>query len=240
MNIFFWRKKPTWKTYLPIGLLIAFVILVVIFNVNSPITFQNLKSRYAELMAIEKISPWIFTLGLFLIYVFSICLVIPDSTLISLLAGTVYPFPLSVLFISVSETIGALVFFFIVRFAFQEYFRKKEAEILHGKIGKGFQEHEIYYLLFLRFSHLLPFWVINSIAVLFKTRPITFIWTTFVGTLPLSIVLTQAGRSLKKALISDQPFSLESVMDRPTELALVGIGLLALLPIILKKYFRFR
>lgn len=240
MNIFFWRKKPTWKTYLPITLLIVFAILVVIFNIKNPITFLNLKSRYAELMLLEHSSPLLFTTLLFFIYVLSICLVIPDSTLISLMAGTVYPFPIAVLFISLSETVGASVFFLIVRFAFKEYFRRKEASIINGKLGRSFQEHEIHYLLFLRFSHILPFWLINVIAVLFKTRPITFIWTTFVGTLPLSVVLSQAGRSLKKALVSDLPFSLESVMDRPTELALVGIGLLALLPIVLKKYFRFR
>jgi uncharacterized membrane protein YdjX (TVP38/TMEM64 family) len=144
------------------------------------------------------------------------------------------------LFISLSETVGALCFFFIVRYIFKEYFKKKEAKILHGDLSKGFKEHEIYYLLFLRFSHLLPFWLINVIGALFKTNPMRFIWTTFIGTLPLSFILTQAGRDLKKALISNESFSLQSIWDRPTELALVGIGLLALLPIVLKKYLRFR
>ncbi|MCX6990194.1 MAG: VTT domain-containing protein [Chlamydiae bacterium] len=240
MNIFFWRKKSPWEKYLPLGLLLLFVLLVVLFNVKSPLTFENLKGRYAELMALETANPLLFTLYLFAIYVISICLVIPDSTLISLLAGTVYPFPIAVLFISISETVGALCFYFIVKYAFKEYFAKKEAHIVHGKIGKDFREHEIYYLLFLRFSHLLPFWVINVIAALFKTHPLTFIWTTFIGTLPLSIVLAQAGRSLEKALVSNEPFSLQNILNRPTELCLIGLGLLVLIPVLLKKFSRLR
>lgn len=239
INLLFWRKKARWKTYLSIGLLLVFIALVILFNINNPLTFENLKSRYDELMALEKSHPFLFTILLFIFYVLSICLVIPDSTLISVLAGTVYSFPVSVFFISLSETVGALSFFFIVRYIFKEYFKKKEAKILHGNLSESFKEHEIYYLLFLRFSHILPFWLINVIGALFKTSPMRFIWTTFIGTLPLSVILSQAGRDLKKALISNQPFSIQSIMDRPTELALVGIGLLALLPIVLKKYFRF-
>ena len=111
---------------------------------------------------------------------------------------------------------------------------------MHGNISKGFKKHEISYLLFLRLSHLLPFWLINTIGALFNTSPLRFIWTTFLGTLPLSVILSQAGRDLKKALISNQPFSIESIINVPNELTLIGIGLLALLPIALKKYLHLR
>lgn len=238
MNIFFWRKKSKWKTYTLIALLALFVCSILIFHIQTPFTFERLRESYHEIIKYYDQSPVLFTLSLFAIYVLSVCLIIPDSTIISLFTGTLYPLPFATLFISFSETIGATIFFFVIRYVLKEYFARKEKKILNGNIGKKFKEHEINYLLFLRMSHFLPFWLINVLSALLNTRTITFIWTTFIGTLPLSYILSQAGRGLKLALESDKHVSFFQILNKPTEMLLVGIGALMLLPILIKKIFK--
>jgi uncharacterized membrane protein YdjX (TVP38/TMEM64 family) len=118
---------------------------------------------------------------------------------------------------------------------FKAKLQKKTDAIVHGPIGRGFVEHEIHYLLFLRISHLIPFWLVNVLALVFKTHLLRFMWTTFIGTLPLSWVLATAGKTLKVAMEADGSFSIREVLNRQTEMALVALGLLILLPIAVKK-----
>lgn len=63
-------------------------------------------------------------------------------------------------------------------------------------------------------------------------------WTTFVGTLPLSAIIAQAGHELEVALMQNTPFSLKNVFSTQTDLLLLALGVLMLLPILIKKYVK--
>lgn len=237
MNIFFWQKRPKWKTTLYITSLVLFIVLMIFLNLHSPITFSALKEKYAELILLEEKHPIYFSLALFAFYVFSVSLVIPDSILLSLLAGALYPLPLAILFISLCEMLGALIFFMMFKEGFYTYVKKRELSLLSKFSKDDFLHHEIWYLLFLRVSHIIPFWFTNVVAILFKTNPYRFMWTTFVGTIPLSAVIAIAGEKLKTALMQNTTFSLKDVFNTTTDTTLLALGALMLLPIVAKKFF---
>ncbi|NDD59109.1 MAG: DedA family protein [Chlamydiae bacterium] len=238
MDIFFWRKTPKWKTTLYLIALIIFIVMMILLNIRSPISFAILKEKYSELILLEKAHPIYFTASLFLFYIISVSLVIPDSIFLSLLAGALYPLPIAILFISLSEMIGALIFFLVFKKGFYTYVKKKEISLLNRLSSDDFHHHEIWYLLFLRIAHIVPFWFTNVVAILFKTKPTRFMWTTFVGTLPLSAIIAQAGHELEVALMQNTPFSLKNVFSTQTDLLLLALGVLMLLPILIKKYVK--
>ncbi|MCX6988033.1 MAG: VTT domain-containing protein [Chlamydiae bacterium] len=238
MEIPFFKKKKEIHWPLAISILVVFILLMVVLHLAHPITLAELRSKYAMLVTLETQQPLLFTILLFAVYVISIFFTLPDSTLLSILAGTTYSFPLAVLFISFSETVGAFGSFCLIRYVFKQYYKKKSTEVIRSKLGIMYAKNELSYLLFFRFSHILPFWVVNLLAAGLKTHPLKFLWTTFIGTLPLSCILAKAGGHFKKTLMSNEPFSMANILDTHTELLLLALGLLALLPIAIKKYYK--
>jgi uncharacterized membrane protein YdjX (TVP38/TMEM64 family) len=109
--------------------------------------------------------------------------------------------------------------------------------MMHGLETK-FQANQTYYLLFLRLSHLLPFWVINLIAGVFHVRTSTFLWTTFVGVIPLTLVIAVSGSSLSKYFETHTHFSLKDVFTPEIKIMLIALGCIALLPLAYKKFFQ--
>jgi uncharacterized membrane protein YdjX (TVP38/TMEM64 family) len=80
--------------------------------------------------------------------------------------------------------------------------------------------------------------MINIFAASMRTPIWTFIWTTFIGTLPLSWILAQAGKGFKQAMMNHSHFSLKDFLDRPTELALLALGIITLMPIVLRHFMK--
>ncbi len=240
MRLPFFSKKPNSQIKIAICVLIVLLAVMIFIHAGNPINLHNLQNKYEWLINLHKDQPLFFTLGFFLVYIASIFFVIPDSTILSILAGSIYPLPMAVIFISLCETVGSLLYFFVIRYVCTQYYKKKTIRLRNSKLGIHYSNNKKYYLLFLRISHVLPFWVVSALAAGLKTRASIFVWTTFIGTLPLSYILAQAGQNLQKILISNEPFSLQKIINTPIELMLIGIGVIALIPVGLKRYLKKR
>lgn len=66
-------------------------------------------------------------------------------------------------------------------------------------------------------------------------RFINYVWTTFVGIAPGAFVFAQAGRGLNQILKSDEGFTLSALFNFKIKVALIGLGVIALIPILIKK-----
>jgi uncharacterized membrane protein YdjX (TVP38/TMEM64 family) len=165
--------------------------------------------------------------------------VIPDSTILTLISGFLFPLPLAITYCCIAETIGATLFFLAARLAFMETLEKRKGYLMHGMQTK-FQANQVYYLLFLRFSHLLPFWVINLCAGIFRVRTSAFIWTTFIGVMPLTFFMANSGASLSQYFETHTHFTLQGVFTTQVKIGLIFLGCIALLPIAYKKFIKNR
>jgi len=179
-----------------------------------------LKAQHLKVTAFVSAHPVFSPLIFIGIYIISVLLIIPDSTILSLLGGFLFPMSLSI--------------FLAVRYAFADAVRKIKNMTL-AKISRKLQEHDVSYLLFLRLSHIFPFWLINIFAACFQIRTWQFVWTTFVGVLPLAIVFTQGGAGLSKFLKTDEVFTVHALFNTEIKLTLLGLAIVALIPVILEK-----
>lgn len=214
-------------------------ILLYIFDTSTHFTLQLLKEKESIIFNWMRLHPFLSALTLFCIYIISSCLFIPAATLLSLIAGIAYPFHYAFALSIFSETIGACIFFLILRFAFTPITLWKKNPYYVKKAEEGFKKNPASYLLFLRFSHFTPTWLITILATLFKSSFWTFTWTTFLGTIPLSYLIVEAGEAIQKGHKASYSFEWTHILDTDTELLFIGFALLALIPIFIKKFVKY-
>lgn len=151
----------------------------------------------------------------------------------------IFPLPEALLLATFSEVTGATIFFAVFHTLFGTTFVKRERKFF-SKLRRGFKNHSASYLLFLRISHVVPFWITNTAAAYFKVPYWTFIWTTLVGVIPITYIVAEAGYSLGNVIAMDQKLSLSDIFTPQVKIALLVIGIIALVPILVKKWMKKR
>jgi uncharacterized membrane protein YdjX (TVP38/TMEM64 family) len=227
--------------FLPLAFILLCIFLFYFFEGVHFFNFDTLEQEHLRLNTYVKNHPFLSVIYFIAIYTVSVVLVLPDSIFLTLLAGFLFPFPLAVLYCCLSETLGALIFYSAIKLSVKETLAEEKKRWWEKKswwetMRLKAEHNQTCYLLFLRFSHILPFWLINTAAAVLHCRTFTFIWTTFVGTLPLILFLADAGGSLSKYFAIHNHLHLSEIFSTRLKLALVGMGCCALLPILYKKF----
>jgi uncharacterized membrane protein YdjX (TVP38/TMEM64 family) len=227
------RVKKKWIHILPFLILILIILIVYLTDFHKILSLQNLKKEQLRLFSFVLSHPLISPLIFISVYTISVSLVIPDSTILNLLGGMVFPVPLAIIYTCLSETLGALIFFTILRYLFNTPFKIKERPFFQ-KMRQKFLSHPSIYLLFLRLSHIIPFWLINASASYYKVRYWTFIWTCFVGVFPLAFLLAEAGHTISRVFAKPGIPLLGDIFTYKMKILLVLISLISFIPIAYK------
>ncbi len=223
------------KRLIPFFVLFLLIVFVYIFNLHQKFTLDWIRQEEQGLFNFVQAHPILSPLVFVGAYILSVCLIIPDSTILILIGGLVFPFPLAFLYSAFSETIGAIIFFSIFKRLFKTSFFKDKFSYV-SRFRKRFRRNEMSYLLFLRFSHIFPFWLTNVTASYFRVSYWTFIWTCFVGILPLTYILTDAGNSLSFLFAQKTDLTISDIFTIQVKISLFALGLLSLIPIVYKKF----
>jgi uncharacterized membrane protein YdjX (TVP38/TMEM64 family) len=223
--------------FFPVGIIFIAMIAFFFSNLRHQVTFQNIQIYHEIWKDYAQTQPFLSAVIFIGILTLSTCLVIPDSILLGILAGFLFPLPLAVLYISFAETLGAYLFYEAIGIAFIPPLHKRKKSFI-WTLEEKIQENQISYLLFSRFTHIIPFWLINTAAACFEIKRRVFLWTTFLGVLPFSYVLAQGGAGLGTFLETNTAFSLSAIFNDKVKLALLTLGILALIPILWKIFKR--
>ena len=227
----------SFKTIIPLVIIVLCAFFLYLFGPATHLTLAAFKEKESLVFSWIALHPFLSALILSSTYIFSICLFIPAVSVLSLIAGIAYPFPYAFALSVFSETLGACLFFIILRCAFHPIDLCKEGTYLK-KAQEGFKKNPASYLLFLRFSHITPSWLITALAIIFKSSFWTFAWTSFLGTIPMSYLIVEAGETLKKAHKVSYSFNWDTLLNTNTKLLFLGFAILALLPIFIKKFVK--
>ncbi len=219
----------------PFAIILVAILIFYLTGLHHQLSFATLKQEHAKWKLFVVDYPVISALYFIGIYIVSVVLVIPDSILLTLLSGFLFPLPLAILYVCIAETAGATLFFLATRLAYAGTVQKKQGYFLHH-LQKKIQKNQVFYLLFLRLSHLLPFWLVNLSAGIFHVKTKTFIWTTFLGLIPLTYVIADSGSSLSIYFETHEHFSWKGIFTTKLKLCLVALGCIALLPLVYKKW----
>jgi len=225
------------KRFLPLLLILLIMATLYFSGVYRYFSFESLKAYHLDLQRFLLEHPILVPILYIFIYIAATALSIPGAIFLTLLGGYLFPQPLCTIYVVFSATCGATLIFLIARTALGDPLRKKAGPFLK-KMRGGFEKNAASYMLFLRFVPLFPFWLVNIAPAFFGVPLRTFIWTTFVGIAPASFVFTLAGGGLEKIFASDQPFSIQTIFNTQMKIALTLLGVLSLIPILIKKWRR--
>lgn len=117
----------------------------------------------------------------------------PAAAVMTLLAGFLYGTVLGAIYVDTAATLGAVAAFGISRSMTGRWIQDKWDAQLQG-FNRAVETYGCEYLLMIRMIPLMPYFLVNFLAGLTKVPPLTFVWTTALGSLPSILVFCYAGR----------------------------------------------
>ena len=228
------KRSPLWKRLLPLAFLVVVLIAFFASGLNEYATFDTLKDNREALLAFVRdyfvIAILIYVVG----YAFLTAASVPVASLVTIAGGFLFGSYLGTFMTVLAATIGATVLFLLARTAFGEPLRERVGPYIR-RMEEGFQEDQASYMLFLRLVPVFPFWVVNLAPAFLGVSTRVFMVTTFVGIIPGTAVFTIVGAGLGSVFDRGESFSVDSVLTPEILAALAGLGILALVPIVVKK-----
>lgn len=230
-------KKYSFVRFVPLVLIMILMGIAYFTGLHEYFSYQSMRKHRATLLALVATYPLLAPLLYISAYTISTALSIPGGIFLSIFGGFLFPQPFSTIFVVIGATLGAIIIFLAASTAFGEILKNKAGPLMQ-KMQAGFQEDAAHYLLFLRLVPIFPFWMVNLAPAFFGVSLFTFTWTTFFGIMPGAFVFTQAGVGLGAILDSGETLSIDAIFNNQIKIALIALGIFALLPVVIKKIRR--
>lgn len=222
------------KKYLPLILLVALSTGSWVLELHHYLNFETLKSNQMAIDSFVSLNPWGSALIYGLLYVLVVSLSIPGAAFMSITTGFLFGQWWGMLIVVISATFGSCFLFLSAKQASPQVLTQR-AGSWGDKMQKGFQDNAFSYLLTLRLIPLFPFVAVNLVAALLQIPFRTFFWGTFLGIMPGSFVFVSLGVALRD-VIQRPDFKNYLVVSPKVWIALVGLGILSLLPALYKRF----
>lgn len=210
--------------YLRVAALCLFIatIFAIYFYFRSNFTLPQIQAHAGILQDFVLKHYWYAVIAYIGTYILIALAGLPLAAMATVVSGYLFG-PLSAtLFTIIAATIGGLLFFLLVRYAFGLYFQEKYAARM-VTFNKKFQEKGALYLLSVRLIPFIPFAMVNTLAGLTRISVWNFIWTTSLGIIPTAFLFSYAGRQL---------CTITSFYDIFSTRVLLAFGLLFLISVV--------
>jgi uncharacterized membrane protein YdjX (TVP38/TMEM64 family) len=244
---------PLWlRRWLPLIALCAVTAVVFGMGWHRQLTLENIAAHRQALKSFLAahaiLAPLIYTA----VYAAVVALSLPGALVLTLTGGLLFGCFLGGALAVIAATIGATVVFLIARSSLGDALTHKAGPWL-AKLRAGFQKDALSYLLFLRLVPAFPFWLINLAPALLGIPLRTYVVGTFIGILPGTFAFASAGAGLDSVIAAakaehaacvaakgEQVCALHinagSLVTQELLLAFVLLGVIALIPIVLKRW----
>lgn len=224
------------KRMLPFAAIMLLAVLGFIF-LREYLSFEQLVQNREALIAWRDNNYALASVVFIALYVGIVALSLPGAAITSLTGAFLFGLFPGALYNVVAATIGATVIFMAVRLGFGEALSAKmdASQGAVKKIKDGLRENEVSYLLILRLVPAVPFFVANLVPALVGVNLRRFVWTTFVGITPGTIIFTWIGAGVSEVIDRGEAPDFGVIFEWHILGPLLGLAALALLPIVIKK-----
>ena len=219
----------------PVLVLIAGLVAFFAFDLDRFISLTALKENRAALTDWVNgagISAWLIYAG---IYAAVTAFSIPGGAVMTIAGGFLFGPLLGGTLTVIGATVGATGVFLAARYALADFLREKAGGSIK-KMEQGFQENALSYLLFLRLIPVFPFWLVNLVPAFLGVSVGHYVLGTAIGIIPGSLVYASVGDGVGAVLEAGRDVDLGIIFEPRFLLPIVGLGVLALLPILYKKF----
>ncbi|MFQ5785308.1 MAG: TVP38/TMEM64 family protein [Alphaproteobacteria bacterium] len=216
---------------------VALVVVVLgffLFGPDNQVVFETLRAHRGALLRFVEanvVASWAIY---FVIYVVVVAFSLPGGAMMTVAGGFLFGPVRAAIYVVFAATLGATLLFLIARSAVGDRLEARAGPWL-VRMEKGFRENALSYLLVLRLIPLFPFFVVNLVPAFLGVGLRTYVVATFFGIIPGTIVFALAGSGLGSAFDAGDGFDIAMVLTPEIIAALIGLGLLALMPVVYKK-----
>jgi uncharacterized membrane protein YdjX (TVP38/TMEM64 family) len=225
-------RRPAWSPWrlwplLPIALAL---ILFFALDLQRYLSLAVLREHQAEWRGFIQDHLVVAMLTFIGLYAAVVTFSIPVAVLMTLIGGFLFGAAIAFPMVVVAATLGSTLLFLAARSALGSLLEAK-AGPWFAKLEQGFRRDQWSYMFFLRLTPIVPFFVVNLAPAFLGVDLLCFVVATFFGIMPVTLIYCLAGAGLGDALEAGT-FSI----DPKLILALIGLGLVALLPAILRRF----
>jgi uncharacterized membrane protein YdjX (TVP38/TMEM64 family) len=244
------RGSELWRLG-PIVLLGGFAVLVLAMGWHRELSLETLVRHRAALETFVS-EHFVAALTAFVaLYIVAVALSVPGAVYLTISNGILFGAFVGGLASIVGATIGATVLFLVARTALGELLARR-AGPLAERIAAGFREDAFSYLLFLRLVPVFPFFLVNLVPALCGVALLPFVAATALGIIPATFAFAFVGAGLDSVLLAQRTsyesclaagrsdcrldFDLQAAITPQLIAAFVALGVIALLPIVVKRW----
>lgn len=186
-----------------------------------------------------------------LIYATCAAFSVPCGLALTISGGILFGTLVGGLAAMIGATAGATIIFLVARGACGETLIRRAGPVAR-KIADGFCADAFSYLLFLRLVPAFPFFLVNLAAAVVGVKPRTFVVATAIGIVPATFAFAFFGSGLDSVIAKQDAiyrdclaagrtdcqlhFGLSTIMTPRLLAAMVLLGLLALVPVAVKRW----
>jgi uncharacterized membrane protein YdjX (TVP38/TMEM64 family) len=221
------------KRVLPVAVLVALIGAAFVFHLDRYLSLDVLRQNRAHLTAFVSEHGVAAGLGYVIAYIGVVALSLPGAAIMTLAGGFLFGVVVGATLTVIGATLGATLLFLIARSAIGDTLRERAGPFV-ARMAEGFSKNAFNYLLFLRLVPVFPFWAVNLAPALLGMRITPFVVATALGIIPGTIVYSAFGAGLGQIFDAGGEVDLKSVFSPTLIAALVGLGLLSLVPVLVR------
>ena len=197
------------------------------------LSFEALETHYQALIDWRDENLLRAMITFMAIYVGVTVFSIPGAIWVTMVGGFLFGLTSGAAMVLVSATLGATMLFLAARSALGDLLRDKAGSWI-TKLESQFRAGEISFLLIMRLIPVVPFFIANLAPAFLGARLVNFVWTTFAGIIPGTLVFVSIGAGLGEQLARGEAPDLGVIFELHILGPLLGLAALASLPLVLK------
>lgn len=215
----------------------AIAILGLASGVTDYVSLDALATHRAELLSFVAAHRMVAAAAFAAFYFAGIALSIPGWGLLTVAGGFLFGPMLGTALVVLAATAGGAVVVLAARYILGDALRAKAAPAIR-KLEAGFHENAFSYLLALRLTPVLPFFLVTLAVAFLGVRLRTFFAATILGLIPVTAVYATLGAGLGHALEVGAHDPLAAAREPTVIGGLLGLAALALLPVVVRRLRR--
>jgi uncharacterized membrane protein YdjX (TVP38/TMEM64 family) len=245
------RRRP----WLPLAALAAVACAVFAAGWHELLSFKTVGLNYEALRGFISANLLAALAIYFLSYLAVVALSLPGALILTLAGGLLFGWKIAAPATVVAATGGATIIFLVARSSLGSVMASRVGPWL-TRLREGFSANSLSYLLFLRLVPAFPFVIVNLAAAVLGVPLRTYVLGTFLGIIPGTTAIAVAGAGLGSVIKAQNrsyhaciathpadpgvacPYRIDTsaLVTKELILALVLLGIVALIPVALKKW----
>ncbi|MDQ6982617.1 MAG: TVP38/TMEM64 family protein [Mariprofundus sp.] len=223
------------KRVIPLLVLVLALVIFFAFDLGRFLGFDALAEHKAWLSAWVDAHVILAPLLYILLYIAVVAFSLPGGLMMTLSGGLLFGATVGALYAVIGATIGASALFLIAKTSLGDFLMAKAGGAVK-KMQAGFSENALSYMFVLRLVPIFPFFLVNLAPAFLGVSLRVYVIATFFGIMPATFVFALTGSGLGSVLEQGGDISLTGVMTPEIMAAFAGLALLALIPVVYKRF----